>query len=570
MASEAVFPMVGIGASAGGVEALTSFFRAVPADSGLAYVVVTHLGPGRESMLHDILAHVARIPVERAVDGELLQPNQAYVLATAASLLVEGGRLRVRTSGSRQQNPIDVCLASLAQDQGEHAIGVLLSGSGSDGTLGLKAIKERGGLTVVQGTNGTGPQHASMPDTAIAAGTVDLVLPVEDIPARLVGYAQGLLALDGLAAPEGPAPEVLGLAEVRPAICDVLRNQVGHDFSGYKEPTFLRRMQRRMQVLQVDTAQGYLERLHQDPEEVVRLFRDLLIGVTSFFRDVAAFEALERAVVPKLFEGRGADATVRVWVPGCATGEEAFTIAMLLREHMDTLRAAPAVQIFATDIDEHALAIARAGRYPAAMLSGAISPERLRALFHRRWRDDDADQGGARPLRFLRSQCRSRSAVLACRSDFLPKSADLPGRRNATARDAGVSLCPPAWRQSVPWLLREHRAVRCAVRAGGTDKPHFPPAGPPGRGRATAMAVRYTARAPSNRSGQREASIPYRPAAAPYGGKAAHGSLRSGPCGRESRRRGDPLLYKDWQVPRGGSGRTRPAPAGHGSAGAAA
>jgi two-component system, chemotaxis family, CheB/CheR fusion protein len=192
MTPETAFPVVGIGASAGGVEALTAFFHAVPADSGMAYVVVTHLGAGHESMLHDILAHVAKIPVERAVDGELLRPNQAYVLATAASLLVEDGRLRVRNSGSRQQSPIDVCLASLAQDRGEHAIGVLLSGGGSDGTLGLKAIKERGGLTVAQGSNGIGPQHASMPDTAIAAGTVDLVLPVEGIPARLVGYARGL------------------------------------------------------------------------------------------------------------------------------------------------------------------------------------------------------------------------------------------------------------------------------------------------------------------------------------------------------------------------------------------
>jgi two-component system, chemotaxis family, CheB/CheR fusion protein len=262
MILEPAFPVVGIGASAGGVEALTSFLRAVPADSGLAYVVVTHLGPGRESMLQNILAQVANVPVEHAVDGEPLRPDHVYVLASAASLLVEKGRLRVRTSGSRQQNPIDVFLASLAQDRGEHAIGVLLSGGGSDGTLGLNAVKERGGLTVAQGSNGTGPQHASMPDTAIAAGTVDLVLPVEDIPARLVGYARGLSALDGLAAPEGPASEALSLAEVRPAICAVLRGQVGHDFSGYKEPTFLRRVQRRMQVLQVGTAQGYLERLH--------------------------------------------------------------------------------------------------------------------------------------------------------------------------------------------------------------------------------------------------------------------------------------------------------------------
>jgi two-component system CheB/CheR fusion protein len=171
------------------------------------------------------------------------------------------------------------------------------------------------------------------------------------------------------------------LEELRRPLCEVLLGQIGHDFSGYKQATFLRRVRRRMQVLQIDTPQGYLERLRRDPEEVGRLFRDLLIGVTSFFRDADAFQALDKTVIPGLFDGRGADGTVRVWVPGCATGEEAYSLAILMREHMDALSGPPRVQIFATDIDEPALAVARAGRYPATMIAGAVSPERQDRFF---------------------------------------------------------------------------------------------------------------------------------------------------------------------------------------------
>lgn len=373
--------VVGIGASAGGVEALSKFFRAVPADSGLAYVVVTHLGPGRDSMMPEILGKAAAIPVLHAEDGQVPAPNHAYVLATAASLMLVEGRLHVNAEGQRPANPIDVFFASLAEDRREHAIGVVLSGGGSDGTLGLKAIKERGGLTVAQGTDGSRPQHPSMPDTAIAAGTVDMVLPVEEMPARLARYAAGLAMLDR-PAPARPAnTPPASLHDMRQAICEVLRNQVGHDFSGYKESTLLRRVQRRMQVVQMETAEGYLDLLRRDTEEATRLFRDLLIGVTRFFRDRDAFEALERAVVPGLFEGRGADSSVRIWVPGCATGEEAYSIAILLRERMATLTAPPRVQVFATDIDDAALSVARAGRYPATMLTDSVSPERQARFF---------------------------------------------------------------------------------------------------------------------------------------------------------------------------------------------
>ena len=213
---------------------------------------------------------------------------------------------------------------SLAEDQGERAIGVVLSGGGSDGTLGLKAIKENGGLTVAQGTNLTRPRFADMPANAVAAGFVDLVLPVEEIPDRIIGYVRNWAAFDA------ERPE-----DALSKIHTLLRTQTAHDFSQYKDPTFQRRVQRRMQVVQTTNLEDYIGRLQEDPDEVGALFRDLLIGVTDFFRDAEAFRALETSVIPRLFEGRGADDEVRVWVAGCATGEEAYSIAILLREHMD-------------------------------------------------------------------------------------------------------------------------------------------------------------------------------------------------------------------------------------------
>ncbi len=374
----------------------------------------------------------------------MVRPGRIHVLASAVGLTLDAGRLRLRPSGTGQsRNPIDVFFASLAKDMAERSIGIVLSGSGSDGTLGLKAIKEAGGLTIAQGVDGTAPRYPSMPDTAIAAHIVDLVIPVNHMAERLAslgrtpvfdtagpdeaesgeagqgGVALGGVALGGVApggvAPGGVAPggvepggvalggvapggvepggvepgdavlaaEGADLTQERPAICAILRNQVGHDFTSYKDRTFFRRVHRRMQVLQLETADGYMARLRQDPEEVARLFRDLLIGVTSFFRDADAFESLAATVVPKLFENRGADGQIRVWVPGCSTGEEAYSLAILLREHMVGLRGAPRVQIFATDIDEQALAVARLARYPAAMLADKVSPERLARHFTR-------------------------------------------------------------------------------------------------------------------------------------------------------------------------------------------
>jgi two-component system, chemotaxis family, CheB/CheR fusion protein len=363
-------PIVGIGASAGGVEALEQFFKSLRPNNGLAVVVVTHLPPDRESMLSEILGRATRMPVVDARDGDQVEAGHVYVLPPSAILTIHEARLQLRRTGpaDRERAPIDIFFNSLAEDQGEHAIGIVLSGTGHDGTLGLKAIKEHGGLTIAQGSNVTRPRFAEMPSSAVNAGIVDLELPVDFIPERIIGYVRNWGAFD--AEPRGDALTT---------IYALLRTRTGHDFSEYKDRTFQRRVQRRMQVVQTTKLEDYAALLQREPDEVNALFRDLLIGVTDFFRDAAAFQALEREV-PKLFEGKGADDEVRVWVAGCATGEEAYSIAILLREHLEKSSSPPKVQVFATDIDETAMGVARAARYPASVVK-QVSPERLRRFF---------------------------------------------------------------------------------------------------------------------------------------------------------------------------------------------
>jgi two-component system CheB/CheR fusion protein len=380
-------PIVGLGASAGGVEALEQFFKSLPADNGLAFVVVTHLAPDRQSMLSEILGRATRMPVVEARDGDQVEAEQVYVLPPGAILTISEGKLQLRRTGfaHRERAPIDVFFNSLAEDQSEHAIGIVLSGSGHDGTLGLKAIKECGGLTIAQGSNVTRPRFAEMPSSAVAAGIVDLELPVDLIPKRIIGYVRDWSAFD--AEPRGDALTT---------IYALLRTRTGHDFSEYKDRTFQRRVQRRMQVVQTTKLEDYAVLLQREPDEVNALFRDLLIGVTDFFRDAAAFEALERQV-PRLFEGKGADDEVRVWVAGCATGEEAYSIAILLREYLEQSSTPPKVQIFATDIDETAMGVARAARYRAKMVE-EVSPDRQRRFFVH-------EAGTYRVVKELRDMC---------------------------------------------------------------------------------------------------------------------------------------------------------------------
>jgi two-component system CheB/CheR fusion protein len=381
MKPDAPFPIAGVGASAGGIQALGEFFRAVPSDSGLAFVIIMHLAPDRKSLLTEILARHTKISVEPALDGQAIEKNKIYVMPPATVLTIAKGRLRLLTTDAvhHERSPIDIFFCSLARDQGEYAVGIVLSGSGSDGVLGIKAIKEHGGVTLAQATDASGPGFTGMPDSAIASGLVDFAIPVEEMGTKLVEIAHEFDALDDLAPERQASDNAKAVADARNAIYAILLSQAGHDFSGYKTKTFMRRVGRRMHVQQCETIAEYVDRLRKVPSEVTALFRDLLINVTSFFRDAEAFDALQK-IIPQLFEGKVASDTVRVWVPGCATGEEVYSIAIILREHMETLREAPRVTIFATDVDEPALTIARTGRYPEALMEG-VSDERRQRFF---------------------------------------------------------------------------------------------------------------------------------------------------------------------------------------------
>ncbi len=369
--------IVGIGASAGGLDAFKSFFASTPPDSGMAFVLVQHLSPDHKSMLADLLGKTTTMSVIEATNGVAVKANCVFVIPPDATMTIERGRLKiVKPAPPRdRRRPIDTFLQSLAADQGENAICIILSGTGSDGTLGVAAIRELGGLTLAQAEYDS---HAlpGMPQSAAASGQVDEVLAVEAMPARLAAYQAHLKGVAGSKDVDGARTDATSHMAT---IMRALRARSGHDFSEYKEKTLVRRLQRRMQLLQIDSPADYIKRFRERPEELDQLFRELLIGVTQFFRDPAAFEALDAAVLKGLVTGKGADETVRVWAPGCATGEEAFTLAILLREAMDARRPKPKVQIFGTDIDDRAIAAARLGRYRRPI--AGVSPERSERWF---------------------------------------------------------------------------------------------------------------------------------------------------------------------------------------------
>jgi two-component system CheB/CheR fusion protein len=420
-------PVVGIGASAGGIGALETLMPLLAPDAGLAYVVVQHLDPDRASALTALLARVAKIPVVEIKNQASIQADHVYIIPPNASLAIVDGRLQLSPPVEQrgQRAPIDGFFVSLAGAKGESAAGIILSGTGSDGTMGLRAIKEHGGLTVAQDA----AEYDGMMRSAVRSGMVDFVLPLEKIPSKLNDYFRHLTDIDGRKGPDGVRPEAAGhLAQ----ICALLRTRTGHDFSGYKDKTVARRVQRRMQVLQIDEMPDFIGRLRKEPHELDALLQDLLIGVTNFFRDPQAFEALEREVIPQLFEGKGPDDTVRIWVPGCSTGEEAYSIAILLRELMPKAQSAPKLQIFASDIDEQSLQIARTGRFPST-IDKDIPPARLERYFVR----EDGTYRIASDLReiclfsshnLLRDAPFSKLDLIACRNLLIYLTPELQNR----------------------------------------------------------------------------------------------------------------------------------------------
>ena len=372
------FPIVGIGASAGGLAAFEAFFSGMPvdADTGMAFVLVQHLAPDHKSILTDLVRRYTRMQVFEVEDGMAVAPNCAYIIPPNRDMAFLNGTLQLLEPAAPrgQRLPINYFFRSLAQDQGERAIGIVLSGTGSDGTQGVRAIKGEGGMVMAQNPEST--EFDGMPRSAIATGMVDYQLPPAEMPAQLIAYTTHAFGHPREPGSIGAPRTVSALKK----IFVLLRAQTGHDFSEYKPSTINRRIERRMAVHQIDAIDSYVKYLQQVPAEVEALFRDLLIGVTNFFRDPEAFKVLEEQVIPRLFEDKPAGAVVRVWSAGCSTGEEAFSIAILLQERIDVLKRNYTVQLFATDIDSRAIATARAGLYPAS-IAADLSPERLARFF---------------------------------------------------------------------------------------------------------------------------------------------------------------------------------------------
>jgi len=370
------FPIVGIGASAGGLAAFEAFFSGMPTDPGMAFVLVQHLAPDHESLLADLIKRYTRLQVFEVRDGMVVKPNCVYILPPGYDIAFLNGTLQLLDPSAPRglRLPIDFFFRSLAQDQGERAIGIVLSGTGSDGTQGVRAIKAEGGMVIAQRPEST--EFDSMPRSALATGIVDYELLPADMPAQLIAYAAHAFGKPPRAATLVPPLTENALQK----IFILLRSQTGHDFSQYKTSTIHRRVERRMAVLQLDAIGDYIKHLQQKPMELEALLRDLLIGVTNFFRDPEAFKKLEEQVIPKVLTGKPAGKAIRVWSIGCSTGEEAYSIAILLQEGMAALKQSYNVQIFASDIDRQAIATARAGLYPAS-IAADLSPERLARFF---------------------------------------------------------------------------------------------------------------------------------------------------------------------------------------------
>lgn len=370
--------IVGIGASAGGLAAYQAFFAAMPADPGMAFVIIQHLDPDYDSALAEILGESTPMPVRKATEGAVVSPNTVSVIPPNALVKIQGGVLRVAQpeTPSARRSSIDTFLLSLADDQGENSVGIVLSGYGNDGTAGIAAIKEAGGLTLSEAEF---DHHAKkgMPQSAAAGGFVDNVLKPEDMPAALLEYQR---VKDRLSRPGGLDAPGSDLAHSLVKICAVLHSRLGRDFGQYKTSSLMRRIRRRMQVLRIVEPERYIDQLRTSPLEPELLFREILIGVTRFFRDAAIFETIAETVLPTLVGAGDSTTPIRLWVAGCATGEEAYSLAIILREVCLRTETPRHVTIFATDIDDRAVKFARAGLYSDA-IEADIDAERLERYF---------------------------------------------------------------------------------------------------------------------------------------------------------------------------------------------
>jgi two-component system, chemotaxis family, CheB/CheR fusion protein len=374
--TQKTLPIVGIGASAGGLKAFEQFFENMPPDNGIGFVLIPHLDPGHVSMLPDLLRKHCQMPVLQAQDSMTVRGDCVHVIPPNREMVIMHGKLLLKAPSEPRglRLPINTFFRSLAEDQKDMAICVILSGNGTDGTLGLKAIKAETGMAMVQDPSSA--EYDGMPRSAIETGMVDYILTPDKMGAHLVAFFKHQISRRVA----GYVSGVDRLPESLQKIFHLLRTTTGHDFTYYKKNTICRRIERRMGVHEIERVADYVSYLEHNPQEVAILFKEILIGVTNFFRDPKAFQALSERLLADVLAEKPRDYSVRVWVPGCSSGEEVYSIAIILRECMDKLKKNFKVQIFGTDIDTDGIDTARAGLYPASIVSD-VTPERLKRFF---------------------------------------------------------------------------------------------------------------------------------------------------------------------------------------------
>jgi two-component system, chemotaxis family, CheB/CheR fusion protein len=501
--------VVGIGASAGGIEALRQFFDAVPADLGLAYVVIVHLAPDHNSELAAILGRRTRMPVVEVNDKQLeLKADHAYVIPPDHKLEISDGSIRATAFGDAlsRRTAIDVFFRSLAASHAD-GFAIVLSGGGSDGVIGARAVKEAGGLVLVQDPREA--EHDGMPRAVIEAQVADLVLPVRDLAARLGELARQKEKLAPLLPPDLEEPTIDQDHElVLKRIFDLVRARTNHDFSRYKRATILRRLARRMQLNHRASLEHYLALLKDSADEVQALFDDLLISVTSFFRDPLAWEALRAQVIAPMVEHAQPNQTLRVWVPGCATGEEAYTLAILFREEISRRDLPCELVIFGSDVDQGALAIAREGLYPAA-IAADVSEARLTRYFrlegeHYRISSEIRDSVVFAVHSVLRDPPFSKLHLISCRNLLIYLDKELQQQLQNVfrygLRDDGylfIGVSETADPELFEPLDKQHRMFRARARTSGPAMrlPQLPamPLVPIERGRDRGLRLRRSA-----------------------------------------------------------------------------
>ncbi len=480
--------IVGIGASAGGLEAIEQFLGGVPESSGLAFVVVQHLDPTQAGLLPELLQRATRMRVAQVQDGIRVEPDRVYVIPPNKDLYILQGVLHLRAPSAPRglRLPIDLFLRALADDQLEASVAVILSGMGSDGTLGLKAVKERGGIVLVQ--EPTTAKFDSMPRSAIDTRLADVVAPAQELAARLIALRQGAV---------GSAVEATSELRAQGAldrILPLIHLRLGHDFSQYRKNTLSRRVARRMALHQISDSEAYVRYLNENPLEQELLFGEFLIGVTHFFRDAATWDALRDESLPTLLAGRPKEGPLRAWVPACSTGEEAYSLAIIFKEGLEKARpklSGASLQIFATDLDRRAIEKARKGVYPANITSD-VSAERLQRFFVKEKDGQFRVNAELRAMVTLAQQDVTRDApftrmdIIACRNLLIYLEPELQRRLIALfhygLRRGGVLLLGASEAITaqadlfapVHPKLRLYRRKDSSARAEVTSVPSFP------------------------------------------------------------------------------------------------